>query len=315
MRLTTQPALMVQPNPFEHRDETVRAFVESLLWHGNAYVMSLAAAGGRPIAVAVLDPNEVTVTPDKHRRPSYQYRNTELVPGVDVWHSRLTTLPGELVGVSPLTSAANVIAGNVAADTFGRSLFEEGAIPSGTLTHPGSLTKQEADILTEQWLEAHADSRRPAILSGGVTYSAMSLTPEQAQFIMTRSYGSQEVSRLLGIPQWLLNAGSPPGSGSSLTYQNLSAVFLELTKATIDPTYLRRLAAVFSAMMPRGLSVGFDIDALTRSDREARYRAWDTALGSQPFMTTAEVRAREGLDPAEEVTSARAVRRDAADSV
>ena len=295
-RLAVQPTILVRPNAWEDRDETIRKFVQSLIWHGNAYVLGSLFVEGRPTHAMVLDPNEVTVTPSERDRTRgvYSWRGQTLTLGGNLWHTRLVTLPGQIVGTSPLRAAMGVIDGAIAADQYANQFFRESATPAGTLTSMAMLTKPEAEELRDQWEEQHRLGRGTAVLGGGITYEQISVTPEQAQFLQTRAFGNQEIARLLGVPQWLLNAGSPPGSGSSLTYSNLSAVFIELTRMTLDPTYLRRLQAVFSQFIPRGQAVDFDLLTFTRADPDARARTAEIAIRSG-WLDPVEVRIAEGL--------------------
>ena len=296
VRLETQPELLLRPNAFEDRDDVLRQIVLSLIFHGNAYLHgSLFGEDGRPTNVTVVSPAEVTVTPNQLRtRAVYRWRDQTMRLGVDWWHIKVNELPGAFEGIGPLQAGQKIVAGIRASDEYARKLFTDSGVPAGVLTVPGKMTKDEADLLRTQWTEQHAGGRGTAILSGGIEFAGISLTPEQAQFLATRAFGAQEVSRLLGVPQWFLNAGSPPGTASALTYQNLNQVFVELTRGTLYPTYLRRIEKAFSALLPRGQSVRFDTTEFLKTDIEGRYGAYKTALEAG-FLTVDEVRAAEGL--------------------
>lgn len=266
-QLEVQPGLLLQPEVNEDRDDTLRKLVLSLLFHGNAYVHGLMPVAGYPTNIVVADPNEVSVTSNAgNTAPVYSWRGKRPILGVDWWHLKLNPSPGAWVGTGPLQAGSEIIAGIRNADGYARRLFTESGMPAGVLNVPGKLTKEEADKLKQAWDTQHAGGRGTAVLSGGIEFQGISLTPEQAQFLSTRAYGSQEVARLLGIPQWFLNAGSPPGTASALTYQNLNQVFVELTRTSLYPTILRRLEKLFSQMLPRGQAVKFDLSKFLESD-------------------------------------------------
>ncbi|RPI25082.1 MAG: phage portal protein, partial [Actinobacteria bacterium] len=201
---------------------------------------------------------------------------------------------GSPEGTGPFSAAWAVLQGVLAADDWARHLFLDSGMPSGVLTVPGKLTAEEAVALKEQWETQHAGGRGTAILSGGLEYQALSLTPEQAQFLQTRAFGIQEIARLLGIPQHFLNAGNSPGSSQSLTYTNVQAVFRELTTVTLYPTYLRRMEKAFSSLLPRGQSVQFDLADFLKADDGTRYTALKTAIDAG-ILTVEEARAQEDL--------------------
>jgi HK97 family phage portal protein len=295
-RLDPQPQILLNPDVVTDRDDMLRQIVLSLIFHGNAYLYgSMMDRDGRPTNVTVANSNEVAVSSNAgNTRPVYSWRGQSMQLGVNWWHLSLNRPPGQWTGVGPLMAGSEIVNGIRNADRYARDLFANSGTPSGVLKVPGKLTKDEAERLKEQWDRQHAGGRGTAILSGGIEFEGIALTPEQAQFLSTRAYGSQEVARLLGIPQWFLNAGSPPGTASALTYQNLNQVFVELTRSTLYPTYLRRIEKMFSRLLPRGQMVKFDTSEFLATDAESRYRGYQVALEAG-FMTVDEVRAHEGL--------------------
>lgn len=294
--LDRQPAILTDPSPFMERDEVVRTIVANLIFRGFAplYLQQLDR-DGRPRFATPINPDEVHASWNFDRtRVEYRWREQLMVPGIDFAVIELQRLPGEPRGAGPFDSAANALTGIDNANTWARDLFADAAMPSGFLQVPGKLNKTEATKLRTQWEEQHQNGRGTAILSGGMAYQATQLTPEQAQFILTRAFGIQEIARLLGVPAHFLNAGNPPQSGQSLTYTNVQSVFRELTTVTLYPTYLRRLEAAFSNMLPRGQSVAFDLSDFVKADDGNRFEAYRTAIDAG-VMTVDEAREREGL--------------------
>jgi HK97 family phage portal protein len=301
-KLDPQPQILLNPDVVTDRDDLLRQIVLSLIFHGNAYLYgSMMDRDGRPTNVTVANATEVAVTNNAgNTRPIYTWRGGTMQLGVNWWHLSMNRAPGQWTGTGPVMAGSQIINGIRNADRYARDLFTNSGTPAGVLKVPGKLTKDEADRLKEQWDRQHAGGRGTAILSGGIEFEGISLTPEQAQFLSTRAYGSQEVARLLGIPQWFLNAGSPPGTASALTYQNLNQVFVELTRATLYPTYLRRIEKAFSRLLPRGQSVKFDTSEFLATDQESRYRAYQVGIETG-FLTVDEVRAHEGLQTGVEI--------------
>lgn len=294
--LNPRPPLLVDPSPFMDADEVKRAIVLSLIFRGNAFLhLTNHDLDGRPRFATPINPDEVTVGWDDRRvHRVYRWRNQLMFDGIDLLHIPLIRLPGEALGLGPFSAAWAVLNGIVAADAYARELFSDSAVPSITLSVPGKLSEPEAQQLRAQWEAQHQGGRGTAVLSGGLTVDALSLTPEQAQFLQTRGWGVQEIARLLGIPQHFLNAGNAPGSSSSLTYTNVQAVFREFTTTTLYPTYLRRIERAFTKLLPRGTSVQFDLSDLLKADDGSRYTALKTAIDAG-ILTVEEVRAAEDL--------------------
>lgn len=296
-----KPPILVNPSPFHTVSELKRLLVTSLILRGNAYLWltGVDPSTGMPTMAIPINPDEVNPQwkdPSKRLERVFWWRDQPHSPREILWIPMML-LPGALKGLGPFDAADRSLAAAVAAEEYATDLFEKGGTPSGTLMHPGKLTKPEADKLKAQWQASHGGTRDTAILGGGVSFEAISLTPEQSQFLQTRAFGNQTVATLLGIPEHLLNSGSPPGSASSLTYTNVQQVFSEWTKATLAPTYLARLEEAFTTLLPRGTTVRFDTRDFLRTDDQTRYTAAETAIRAG-ILTVDEVREAEGLGPA-----------------
>lgn len=292
------PMLLVDPSPFMDRDEAVRMIVGSLIWRGNAYLyLQNHDSEGRPRFATPVNPDEVTVVWDADMiRPEYTWRSRRMVAGFDLLHIAMPRLPGDPKGLGPIDAERATLHGLVSANDYARALFTDSAVPSGYLKHPGKLIREEALELRAVWDETHQGGRGTGVLSGGITFETISMTPEQAQFLLTRSFGIQEVARMLGIPAHLLNAGTPPQSANSLTYTNVQSVRAELASLTLYPTYLRRIETAYSQLLPRGTSVRFDLTEFLKADDQTRFTAAEIAIRAG-IKTVDEVRGEEGLPP------------------
>lgn len=295
-----QPQLMTKPSPFHTRDQVIRYIVRSLVLRGNSYLwLTGHDADGYPTIAVPINPDEVSVIwvdAATGLKKQYMWREREMTEGFDLLHIMMEPLFGSPVGLGPLDASSNMLGFALDADQFGGEFFAGSATPAGVLRHPGRLDEDEALNLRAQWESQHAQGRGTAILSGGLEYQAISLTPEQAQFIATRAFNNQQIATLLGIPQHLLNAGQPQGTASSLTYANLSMVMEELYRMTISPVYLSRIETAFQRILPRGQSVRFDTTDLLRTDDRSRWSAQTIALQAG-IITVDEVRDLEGLPP------------------
>lgn len=295
-----QPQLMTKPSPFHTRDQVIRYIVRSLVLRGNSYLwLTGHDADGFPTIAVPINPDEVSVIwvdAATGLQKQYMWRERKMTEGFDLLHIMMEPLFGSPVGLGPLDAAQAMLGYALDAERFGGEFFAGSATPAGVLRHPGRLDVDEALELRTQWEQQHAQGRGTAILSGGLEYQAISLTPEQAQFIATRAFNNQQIATLLGIPQHLLNAGQPQGTASSLTYANLSMVMEELYRMTISPVYLSRIEAAFQRILPRGQSVRFDTTDLLRTDDRSRWSAQTIALQAG-IITVDEVRDLEGLPP------------------
>jgi len=296
--VSPQPALLANPSPRYTREQFVNQIMVSLMLRGNAYVfLNNVDPQGFPTTGFVVNPQEVQVSWNENQTfPVYRWRNQTMTPGLNWLHIPLFINPGELLGMGPIEAARRAVNSQIATDEYARRLFTDNATPPGILTHPGRLTKDETDKLKAQWMGQHSGGdRSPAVVGGGLEFRAIAITPEDAQFLQTRVHGIQEITRLFGVPQWLMNAGTPSAS-SSLVYQNVTEVHVEWVKTTLAPTYFSRIESAFSSVLPMGQQVEFDTTEFLRADVRVRFNAYKEAIASG-FLTVDEVRAREGLQP------------------
>lgn len=317
-RKDVQPGVVVSPDPFMSRDQWVRNVITSLAVRGNAYLFGSMYVEGHPTRIQVLNPDDISVSWADQARTRRQYRwgaDLEL-PDYTLRHLTLNLLPGALKGLGPIDAIAATIKGQIEADTWARDLFTSAGMPSGKLMHPGKLDYEDAMNLAAQWDEAHMGNRLTAVLSGGMDFEPISLSPEAAQFLQTRSFGVAEIARAFGIPSHLLNAatGVAGASGSSMTYTNVRDTWVELWGLTAKPVYADRIAEAFSSFLPRGSSVQFDAAELMRPGVQQRFDSYAVAL-SNSFMTVDEVRAAEGLPPSPELEAEKAEKRAIAEQI
>lgn len=288
------------PNPYTPAlsfRETLLA--HSLLW-GNGYAEIERDLLGRPVALWILRPDWVTPEIQEDGTPVYIYRHPtlgqqELGPS-QIFHIRGLGFDG-LKGYSVVEMARDSMGLTIAAERFGARLFGSGAKPSGVLTTPGHLSDDALARLRRDFTAAHAglgNSHRVAILENGLTWQAIGIPPEDAQFLQTRTFQLSEVARWFNIPSSKLrdNAGK---SYSTLEQENWA--FLS---ETLRPWLVRIEQEVQAKLlMPYEKGQFYAehlVDGLLRADLTARYQAYAIARNWGWFSVN-DIRTMENLDP------------------
>jgi HK97 family phage portal protein len=295
--LAEQPRIVVRPDPwatsYAFMHQLTRSMVET--GDGFAFLFDRDPETDRPRAAHVIPSDEVSSEWDAARfLPVHTWRGREMRLGVDLLHVPLAPRAGELRGRSPLVACRRALLAIEAAELYASGWFAAGGVPSGVLTSPATLDDGEADALLEAWLNAHGGPiPTPAVLSGGATYQATGTDPERSQLTESREHGVATVARLLGIPAPLLLVSL---QGSTLTYQNVTAVYGELIRATVAPLYLAPIEAAFSDLVPRNSSVRFSLGELQRLDYTARLQAYQLAQAIG-ILDADAIRRLEGMPP------------------
>ena len=113
-----------------------------------------------------------------------------------------------------------------------------------------------------------------AVIGAGLKYSPLHLTPSEIQFLESRAFDVLAVGRMFGIPAHMLLAAV---NGSSLTYQNINDAATDFIRWTLM-AYLREIEDALTAIVPRGTTVRFNLDAILRATPAARMATHKTAI-------------------------------------
>lgn len=263
----------------------------SLVLRGNAIGKITARDSiGNPTQVEWYAPDTVTTdpsAPDGVRRYLVQGKPVE---AGDVFHVRAYPMPGLTMGLSPIRYAASQLATEAYIADFAQAFFRDGAHPTGILTTAAQKNGDQARILKERF-KASVNGREPAVLSGGTTYQAIQVTPEESQFLLTQKYGVASICRIFGVPPEMVAAEA----GNSMTYANVEQRSIDFLTYSIQP-WLTRLETAISTLLPGKQHVRFDTSVLLRTDLETRMKATAIGIASHQLLPD-EARAMNDLPP------------------
>lgn len=187
----------------------------------------------------------------------------------EVWHEKQYTLPGHVMGMSPIAHAAWSLgiwasAAEFAADWFGN----HGMIPSGTLRNTKkTLQPGEADQVKRRFKE----SRQAAdIFVTGNDWEFVTSTAvvAEAKFLEAQGASDQDVARFFGVPGDMIDVAS---KGSSITYANITQRNLQFLITKMGPATARREDAL-SSLLPAPRFVKLNTASVLRMDPETTSR-------------------------------------------
>ena len=288
LETTPAPPLSLNPDPFSTRYDFLFETVWSLCWHGDAFWLKTPTERGVD-SMQVLDPDDVDVEWDDtlgRRRRQYRWQ-TKPVPTERISHLRFHPRPGEPEGLSPIEAAWLTWVGGAASEEWGSSLFSASGVPSGVLKAPTPLTAEEAAELKSQWNAARNGARSTAVLSGGMEYEPVELSPSDIGWLDTRSSNAQEVARIFHIPSDMLEVAIQ-GGASSITYRNLAEIGADFVQWCLHPyiTILEEAWVRLAGQPP----ITFDTTPLYEESLETRARTLQmlVATGVEPSAAAAE---------------------------
>jgi HK97 family phage portal protein len=284
------PPLLRQPSATMNLPEFIYTTLQALLTRGNTFglIVDRAGAGLLPAQVELLANDRVQV--EANSRIIWRIDGQEVDPA-SIWHVKAFTAPGQVLGLSPIGHARQAIGLGIAAEKYAAKFFGESAIPSGVLTSDQDIKQDRADQLKARWRQSHAGSRDIAVLGNGARFQAVTIAPEEAQFLETTQANIRTICRYFGVQPELIGADS----GNSLTYANVEQRALDFLTFGLRP-WLVRLETAISALLSSTTTVKFNAAALVRTDLLTRYQAHESAIRAG-WKLRSEVRELEDLPP------------------
>ena len=280
--------------------ETKQAHVAT---RGNGFSELIRNGRGELQALELCDPIKTDLVRLSGNRWVYQVRDEDgkprAVQPVDMLHIRALGADGRM-GISPIRQHAETIGLGLAAQRYGKAFFDGGGRATGLVTVKGSALEQKSwDRLKEVWRGAAAALRssenKTLLLPAELDYKALTIAPEDAQFLDTRKMTRSEIAGIFNIPPHLV------GDLEKATFSNISEQAIQFVRHTMMPWVVnweqeinRR---VFTPAERRaGYYVKANLAGLLRGTPKERAEFYRAAI-NDGWMDRNEVRALEDLNP------------------
>jgi HK97 family phage portal protein len=292
-------------------DQTAVDFWEimaaSVELYGNAYALIERRNDGALQALHPIRPDRV-----KARRlldGSIEYEWTEngrrTVKGGDsVLHIR-GSLGDALAGASTLSMCQSVFDDALSAEIAAGAMFDNGVSASGVLSTPENvrLSKEQRDEMEANLRLKYMGSIRrgvPMLLDGGLTWSALSINPADAQMLESRKFSGEQICRIFGVPPAMVGFGDKAsnwGTGKETDVLGFQKFTLRKRLKRIEQALLKQLVPL-AERRAQGITIEFNFEGLLRGDTASRYEAYEKAI-RMGIATRNECRALENLPPIE----------------
>jgi HK97 family phage portal protein len=274
--------------------------VTCLALHGNAYLFMTRTAKGDVVELLPVSPNNVSILLDGNKiRYSVTVgeaanKRTLILSNKELLHFKGLTLDG-YTGISPIAYNSSLITGEQASVEFAKRVITEGATPRGVLQTDGVLSDDAFTNLKESWNAAHGgvnNGNRVALLESGVTYSPISMSPNDIGLLDGRKYNRAEIAGIFRVPPHMI------GEMSQATYSNIADQSKSFYRYTLAPWLTSIEQRLNHSLAGPGQMYRFDTDGLLRpslQDESSSYKS----LIETGILSPNEVRERMGLGPRE----------------
>jgi HK97 family phage portal protein len=210
-----------------------------------------------------------------------------------VLHMRLFNPADDYEGYAPLEAAARAVDVHNASGAWTKALIDNAARPSGALIYSGSQSLTDAQLaeLRSELASVYQgpeNAGRPLLLSGGLDWKPMSLSPTDMDFVELRNVAAREIALAFGVPPMLLGI---PGDATYANYREANAAFWRLT---ILPLVNRAARAISGWLGDRvGGEVVPDLEGVPafQDERAVQWQRIEAAT----FLTVEEKRRLAGV--------------------
>lgn len=218
-----------------------------------------------------------------------------LVPNNRVFHIKLMTTPGSLVGVNPIEYLKNSFGLARAQDMYGGAFFANSALPMGAIEVEDELDPDETRALAEQWTSLHqgiTKSSLPAVLTGGAKFNPITISNSDLQFIEARGLSQTEIAGMIfRVPPHMVGMVDKTTSwGKGIEEQENAFI-----RNTLLP-YIRRYEQAMTDLLPEGNFIKMDVSHRLRASTKERYEAYGQAR-LNGWMSANDIRAKEDEAP------------------
>lgn len=195
-----------------------------LLLHGNAYLLHVYNGAGSIVGLFPLHPS--LVTPEWVCGPGgeilgkqYKMSNGDVKSDMDLTQIMGLSADG-LQGYSPISLDRNAMGTAIAGDRAAARMFGSGMMAGGLVTSDETLTETDgAELMASlrSKMAGHRNASDLVLVNASLKFQPWTINPDEAQFLESRQYQVQEISRIFGVPVEMLSQNGASSWGTGLT--------------------------------------------------------------------------------------------------
>ncbi|MBS4707321.1 phage portal protein [Aeromonas caviae] len=306
--------LTKKPNDFQ----TMQQFLEMVIYHlctdGNFYAVINRSGGtrdkpksGKVVSIFPVE-HPSCVTPQLRQGKLIYSLNLNSQMGIqgykteyaahEVLHIRMAS--GNLLkGLGCIAQARQAIELSTLQREHSIKFAETSSIPAGIVSlgvgkeeFAETAMHENIDALEATFANGAKASGKLAILQGAATYTPITVSNVDAQFLESRQFGMREICAIFRIPEHLISGAA------NVKYSNYGQSMLSFYTETISP-YIARIQAAFNDHLDDlGICFALDETELKRGDNEQQ-RTNATELYSKGMITLNEARSMLNMNKVE----------------
>ncbi len=299
---TDHPAYSIlcrRPNSEMTPSRFMLMVVASICLRGNAFIEKKFIAN-RLVSLVPLLPQNMVVKRLPTGALEYKYTengNERVIPVKNIMHIRGFGLDG-VCGMMPMKTGRDVIGSAMAVEESAAKIFEQGLQSSGFLSAENALSDEQRERL-RRYMAAFTGSKNAGkimVLEGGLKYQGVTMNPEDAQMLESRSFSIEEICRWFRVPPFMVGHTTKQSSWAS----SLEGMNLQFLTHTLRPLLVNIEQEIGRCLLDSDDEVfaEFSVEGLLRADSAGRAAYYTSAL-QNGGMSRNDVRRLENMPPIE----------------
>ena len=295
-------AVINKPNKYQTRQQFLEAWINSKASNGNTYVYKVKDVYGEVEGLIVLDPNDTLacINPEGeifyriYPDPLVKTGEQILVPASEIIHDRQNTLYHPLIGLSPIVACGLAASTGSNIQSNASKFFGNDSRPSGILSTAEDVSTEDASKMKSGWDQKYSNGGEGgvALVSGGVTYQALSVPAADSQMIEHLKLSGEIVCTTFNVPAFKIGIGAAPSGTveylNSKYYSDCLQSYIESIENLLND----------SLDIPSNVILEFDTRSLFRMDSNAQMSYLSSGTGAG-LLSPNEGRAVLGYAPVE----------------
>ncbi len=297
---TGHPAYAVlcrRPNPEMTPSRFMLMVVASICLRGNAFIEK-KFIGSRLVSLVPLLPQNMVVKRLENGSLEYTYTDSgskRVIPVKNIMHIRGFGLDG-VCGMMPMMTGRDVIGSAMAVEESAAKIFEHGLQSSGFLSAEQALDKDQRERL-RGYMATFTGSKNAGkimVLEGGLKYQNVTMNPEAAQMLESRSFSIEEICRWFRVPPFIVGHTTKQSSWAS----SLEGMNLQFLTHTLRPLLVNIEQEIARCLLDSDddIFAEFSVEGLLRADSAGRAAYYTSAL-QNGWMSRNDVRRLENMPP------------------
>jgi HK97 family phage portal protein len=289
-----------KPNSFQTSQIFWETCMRYCILRGNFFAVIIRDADAKPTELLPVHESKLVNVYFSENRLYYKVQGIdEMISSENMLHFK--GLGDGRIGISCLEYAMTSAGVTLASQKNQAKFYKGGSQLDGVLEHPKSLSSTAAATLRDSWhsiYQSGDSTARVAVLSEGMQYRPISVTPEAAKYLETLKEGNYDIARILRVPPHMIMLLDRS------TLNNIEHQGLEYVKYSLLPWISRFEAECWDKLLTEQekkqdeIKIKFNLEVLLRGDYKTRIEGYQTAINAG-IMSQNDARKLESMPPFE----------------